>query len=197
MSLALRFFHHSVIKAHQSTSKHSKALQSTSSIRLSNSGPRGSPLHPLSGAGRSLWRAGVTRRSMLCGLAANGAFSICGLILSILSTWESRLWLWLVPARAWTVAGQPLPVLESYKYLGVEFTSNRGRGKWNEFLKRIHKMASLALNSLMWRGGGASGLRPRTYVHLWETEVRPLLEYASQLWEGDRVSEKWVNAGRV
>lgn len=96
-----------------------------------------------------------------------------------------------VQELAWTLCGSTISLVEEYKYLGVEMGAERG--KWNSMLERRFKLAQVELNLTLWRGGGACGLRPRTFVALWQAKCRPLLEYGAEVWEGDGVSNKWVD----
>ena len=93
-------------------------------------------------------------------------------------------------SRQWMLSGCPVKVVDSYKYLGLDFCNGRQRGKWNSYLARIYTKARAGIALMMWQGGGASGLRPRTMVHLFKSLCRPLLEYGCELWEGE-ASATW------
>ena len=86
-----------------------------------------------------------------------------------------------VRSARWTLAGGPVLVSDSYKYLGIDFTQRRSRGKWNTTINRFIAKARAALGLVMYQGGGANGLRPRTMVHQWKSIVRPLLEYGCEV----------------
>ena len=92
-------------------------------------------------------------------------------------------------ARQWRLAGKLIKVVSSYKYLGLELdgssTRKDLRGKWNEVLARLASKGRSCLSLMMYRGGGANGLRPRTNVHHWKTCCRPILEYGCEIWEGE------------
>ena len=94
-----------------------------------------------------------------------------------------------VRARRWFLCSKEILVADEYKYLGAEF--GMARGKWNTLLHRVWEKARDTLNVLMWQGGGAGGLRPRSFVTLWEAKCRPQLEYACPIWEGDNVNREW------
>ena len=96
-----------------------------------------------------------------------------------------------VRARRWKLCGREIEIVDEYKYLGAEFGVNKG--KWNSMLQRGWKKAVAQANLTMWQGGGSQGMRPRAFVTLWNTTCRPLLEYACEIWEGDRVSKEWVS----
>jgi hypothetical protein len=87
-------------------------------------------------------------------------------------------------AHVWRLSNSTLDFVESYKYLGIEFVSRRERGKWNTLIARSISKASTS-QSLMYRGGGTNGVRPRTMTSLWTSQVRPVLEYGCVLWEGE------------
>ena len=70
------------------------------------------------------------------------------------------------------LSNNPLDFVESYKYLGIELVSRRGRGKWNTLILRSISKASIGTSLLMYYGGGANG-------------VRPILDYGCVLWEGE------------
>jgi hypothetical protein len=76
-------------------------------------------------------------------------------------------------------------VADSYKYLGIDFLQRRSHGKWNMTINRFIIKARSALGLVMFQGGGANGIRPRTMVHQWKSIVRPLLEYGCEMWEGE------------
>jgi hypothetical protein len=91
----------------------------------------------------------------------------------------------------WAISGMPVAVVQSYKYLGVEFSCRRGRGKWNEMLSRFVERARAQLNLVVWQGGGARGLLPSTFRQLFTAQVRPMLEYAAAIWDGE-IADMWV-----
>ena len=97
----------------------------------------------------------------------------------------------MVDEQEWLLCGAKITRVLEYKYLGAEVGANRGR--WNTMLQRMWVKAKAASNLTMWQGGGADGLRPRAFMQLWTSKIRPTLEYGSELWEGDRVSQVWVD----
>ena len=64
-------------------------------------------------------------------------------------------------------------------------------GRWNSLLGRLLTRAKLALSALMYQCGGSDGLRPHTAIAHWKNSVRPVCEYACELWEGE-ISATWV-----
>jgi hypothetical protein len=93
-------------------------------------------------------------------------------------------------AHHWLLAGKSIPVSTSYKYLGLDFT-NATRGKWNAFLSRIFTKAKSSSNLVAFLCGGADGANPRTAICQWAARVRPQLEYACAIWDGEE-SSTWT-----
>ena len=85
----------------------------------------------------------------------------------------------------WLLDGAPVPRALQYKYLGLEFVEKRSTGKWNVVLARLTSKARAGLNLLMYQGGGANGVRPRTMCHQWSMLCRPILEYGCEIWHGE------------
>src|SRR3569623_1322897 len=79
-----------------------------------------------------------------------------------------------------TLDGDLLEVVPNFKYLGIWFTSN---GSW-----KFHKQTVLAKARrrayVMLGFGVTSLLSVKTCVNLWETLVRPVLEYGAEVWGG-------------
>ena len=90
---------------------------------------------------------------------------------------------------SWKLNGDTLKVVDSYKYLGVE-TGEMRVGRWNAYLTRMYNKAQATLNLLLFKAGGSNGLHPGILKRLWMTDCRPILEYASELWEGS-ISKEW------
>ncbi len=93
----------------------------------------------------------------------------------------------------WVLGGRRLELVNEYKYLGAEAGKSSGAaGRWNSLMLRLHGKAKCALAALMYQCGGSNGLRPRAAIAHWKSSVRPVCEYACELWEGE-VSNAWVN----
>ena len=74
-----------------------------------------------------------------------------------------------------------LHVSQEYKYLGVEM-GKVGRGCWNSFIHRARKKALDAMCALVQSVSGKHPLQLATSVHLFNTLVRPVYEYAAAIW---------------
>jgi hypothetical protein len=85
-------------------------------------------------------------------------------------------------AARWTLLGEKVEVKDSYVYLG---TVTPGDGlSWTAHLKEAIGKARRRSADLLWVCRADRGMRPRTAITLWQAMVRPLLEYACELWAG-------------
>jgi hypothetical protein len=82
----------------------------------------------------------------------------------------------------WTLFGEKVEVKNSYVYLGT-ITPSDGMS-WTAHLKAAIGKARRRSADLLWVCRADRGMRPRTAITLWQSMVRPLLEYASELWAG-------------
>ena len=82
---------------------------------------------------------------------------------------------------------------DSYVYLGT-ITPKDGMS-WTAHLKSAIGKARRRSADLLWVCRADRGMRPRTAITLWQSMVRPLLEYASELWVGQVPTE--LTRGRV
>lgn len=88
----------------------------------------------------------------------------------------------LVKQRRWLLFGEHVKVVDSYEYLG---TILPGDGlSWHAQLLEAIAKATRRSADLLWMCRADKGMRPRTTVTLWQSLVRPLLEYASEIWSG-------------
>ena len=81
----------------------------------------------------------------------------------------------------WMLAGAALPVLDFYKYLGVEF-GRMGRGRWNDLLTRMLRGLKGKSTELLWANGNRNGFAPLLQMSVWNALCRPLVEYGCVLW---------------
>jgi hypothetical protein len=88
-----------------------------------------------------------------------------------------------VCSEPWVLFGETVSVTTSYKYLGTEIGHNLQ--DWSVYLNRVLTTAKRTSEDLAWRCGQETGLLPRTAAALWRAIVRPVLEYAAELWAGD------------
>jgi hypothetical protein len=82
----------------------------------------------------------------------------------------------------WTLFGEKVEVKDSYVYLGT--TTPSDGMSWTAHLKSAIDKARRRSADLLWVCRADRGMRPRTAITLWQSMVRPLLEYASELWAG-------------
>jgi len=82
----------------------------------------------------------------------------------------------------WSLSGEKVEVKDQYKYLGVELVQN---GDWTKYIEKITKKAKWLSTDLAWVIQRDAGLRARSACTLWRALVRPVMEYAAELWGGD------------
>ena len=83
----------------------------------------------------------------------------------------------------WELFREPVTVSKSYQYLGI--TLNLNLEDWNTHITRLICKATSISAELAWLCRQDSGLLPRSAATLWKAIVRPVLEYASEIWSGD------------
>jgi len=99
--------------------------------------------------------------------------------------------------ESWCVSGNVIPVVQSYRYLGVRLVSGAGklRGRRSELLRKASGAFWRAWGLGM-RGGWLSAAGAKG---LWEALVRPVLEYGAEVdsgkWEEAEVLQR--RAGRM
>lgn len=82
----------------------------------------------------------------------------------------------------WTLFGEKVKVVPQYTYLGVLTTENEA--SWKAHVNTAINKAKRRSADLLWVCRQDKGIRPRTAATLWNSIVRPLLEYAAELWGG-------------
>lgn len=75
--------------------------------------------------------------------------------------------------------GQVLEVLKKHKYLGVVIDEGL---TWKDHIKYIREKATTRLRLVLRLSGRKSGVRQELLVQLYCSLIRPLLEYASEVW---------------
>ena len=82
----------------------------------------------------------------------------------------------------WELFGEKVEVKHKYKYLGVE--TYNAQGNWSHHVKKAIGKARRVQADLIWLFRQDTGLRPRTAMSMWNALVRPIVEYAAELWAG-------------
>lgn len=82
----------------------------------------------------------------------------------------------------WSLFGEKVKVVPHYTYLGVLVTENEA--SWKAHVNTAINKAKRRSADLLWICRQDKGIRPRTAATLWNSLVRPLLEYAADLWGG-------------
>jgi hypothetical protein len=88
----------------------------------------------------------------------------------------------------WTLAGRVLPVVQNYRYLGVRLVSGKG-GRWKVRREELLTKARGAFWRAWGLGMAGGWISARAAKGLWETLVRPVLEYGAEVDSG-----KWEEA---
>ena len=88
-----------------------------------------------------------------------------------------------VKEQLWVLSGERVEVKNKYKYLGVDMVNNTM--DWTIHVKRVAAKAKARSQDLLWMCRRDKGLRPRSAATLWKATVRPILEYAAELWAGE------------
>ena len=88
-----------------------------------------------------------------------------------------------VRLEPWELLRESVSVSKSYNYLGIFLNNNLK--DWNSHILRTISKAISSSEELAWLCRQDSGLLPRSATTLWKAIVRPILEYASEIWSGD------------
>ena len=84
-----------------------------------------------------------------------------------------------LPTHQFNCGNLNLDYVEEYKYLGLYLNSHMC---WSRTVNYLAKSASKALGVLIAKDKAFGGMDYGTYTHLYNTCVRPILEYGSELW---------------
>ena len=88
----------------------------------------------------------------------------------------------IVKNTRWELSGKVVKVVNEYTYLGTTTTSNVE--DWRPHVQSVIAEAKRRSGELLYLCRFDRGMRPRTAVTLWQSLVRPVLEYASEIWSG-------------
>jgi hypothetical protein len=107
-----------------------------------------------------------------------------------------------VQQQLWTLSGERVEVRTQYKYLGVDVLERTV--DWRTHVNRITAKARARSNDLLWTCRRDKGMRPRSAVTMWKALVRPIIEYAAEIWGGeisaalsDRMEKVQTDFGRA
>ena len=107
-----------------------------------------------------------------------------------------------VQQHTWTLSGERVEVKTQYKYLGVDVLERTV--DWRTHVNRITAKARARSNDLLWTCRRDKGMRPRSAVTMWKALVRPIIEYAAEIWGGeisaalsDRMEKVQTDFGRA
>jgi len=100
-----------------------------------------------------------------------------------------------VQNEIWVLSGEKVEVKESYKYLGVDVLTKVM--DWRTHVQRLISKATRRSKDLTWMCRRDNGLRPRSAMTLWKAMVRPIMEYAAELWAGEVSKELMAKVEKV
>ena len=83
---------------------------------------------------------------------------------------------------SWRLVDKTVKVVDSYVYLGTVTTTKEG--DWTAHMVNAIARAKRRSNDLLYMCRYDKGMRPRTALTLWQSLVRPILEYAAEIWSG-------------
>jgi hypothetical protein len=86
-------------------------------------------------------------------------------------------------AQKWMLFDEQVEVVPEYTYLGTNIPSDGI--SWKAHVNEAIAKAKRRSADILWICRADRGMRPRTAITLWQSLVRPLLEYASELWSGN------------
>jgi hypothetical protein len=92
--------------------------------------------------------------------------------------------------QTWHLGGATIRRSLEYKYLGLEFGLMR-TGKWVSAVQRMIHWARRRSSELLYVCNQQYGLRPRDSVKLFCSLVRPLLDYACEIWGPEIKAPVW------
>lgn len=87
-----------------------------------------------------------------------------------------------VPDVPFTFNSAPVSVVDFIKYLGVEITAT---GSWREVVQRLRRSARARFGMLAAGGVNMYGYHVPTGVRVYNTMVRPIVEYGADVWTPD------------
>ena len=82
---------------------------------------------------------------------------------------------------SFTLNGEQLEIVHSYKYLGVTISNKRLTTLYKDHFALIKEKANKRLQCIKHFGFHKDGLRPETAIKLYKLLIRPILEYGAQV----------------
>lgn len=95
--------------------------------------------------------------------------------------------------QQWTIHGQPLKVVDKYKYLGLELYLSL---RWDGMHERLYAKARAKFAKAFGMANSTRLLNVEFGVQLWKALIRPVLEYGCELW-ADEVWEQGEQLQRM
>ena len=102
----------------------------------------------------------------------------------------------LVNKKTWSLFGERVEVKSQYKYLGVTIDAINP-WNWRKHFKEVLQKARLVNRQLLYSCKYDDGLLPRPARTFWKAKVRPILEYAAEIWYGEIPADLMAQAERI
>ena len=84
-----------------------------------------------------------------------------------------------------TLQNKAVPIVSHYKYLGLEIVEGHGDFRWDRHVNSLITKARLKSQFLLYKLRRNKGLIPRLAIPLCNSTVRPIFEFAAQIWSGN------------
>ena len=92
--------------------------------------------------------------------------------------------------KRWKIGEIEIDEAKSYKYLGVIIRNN---GTFTEHVSVVKDKAIKAYHTLIAKNREWQGFSPKTYLHIFDHTILPILNYAADVWGGN----EWLDLERI
>ena len=81
--------------------------------------------------------------------------------------------------QKWQIGDKMIAEAKSYKYLGITVKDNR---LFNEHVSLIKEKGNKAFYSLIAKNKEWQGFNPKTFLHVFDHTIVPILNYGAEIW---------------
>ena len=93
-------------------------------------------------------------------------------------------------SKTWSIGNINIEEDKIYKYLGVVFTS---KGSFIEHVNTLKEKANKAYCSIVARSKEWQGFNPKTFFHIFDHTILPILNYGAEIWGG----KEWIELEKL
>ena len=93
-------------------------------------------------------------------------------------------------SKTWSIGNINIEEDKIYKYLGVVFTS---KGSFIEHVNTLKEKANKAYYSIVARSKEWQGFNPKTFFHIFDHTILPILNYGAEIWGG----KEWIELEKL